>query len=127
MPASGGAAAAHTAAPECRTRSGGRRVGKAGRAGDWSSDVCSSDLSLVDRLCEGLFLSPTAQERDDNLLFVRERLLKSEAGYLPEGEARAGVLDLYARVWRSGGSAHGRARVPDEIGRTSCRESGESG
>src|SRR5262249_19300114 len=31
----------------------------------------------VDRLVEGLFLSSSAQERDDNLIFVRERLLKS--------------------------------------------------
>lgn len=32
----------------------------------------------VDRLCEDLFFSPRAQERDDNLLFVRERMLNSE-------------------------------------------------
>jgi WD40 repeat protein len=47
----------------------------------------------VDRLCEALFLSPSARERDDNLLFVRERLLKSEVD-------RAGLLDLYVRVRR---------------------------
>src|SRR5205807_328791 len=47
----------------------------------------------ADRLCEALFLSPQAQERDDNLLFVRERLLRS-------GEDRAGLLDLYAQVQR---------------------------
>ena len=35
--------------------------------------------SEVDRLCEELFLSPGAREQDDNLLFVRERLLRSEA------------------------------------------------
>src|SRR5262249_34982220 len=32
----------------------------------------------VDRHCVELFLSPQARERDDNLLFVRERLLRSE-------------------------------------------------
>ena len=32
----------------------------------------------VDRICEELFLSNRARERDDNLLFVRERLLRSE-------------------------------------------------
>jgi WD40 repeat protein len=48
----------------------------------------------ADLLCERLFLSPQAQEQDDNLLFVRERLLKSEAD-------RAALLDLYAQV-RSG-------------------------
>src|SRR5205814_5228574 len=36
---------------------------------------------------------------DDNLLFVRERLLRSEAGYLPEGEVLAALLDLYRQVW----------------------------
>lgn len=45
----------------------------------------------VDRLCEGLFLSSRARERDDNLLFVRERLLRSEVD-------RAGLLSLYDRV-----------------------------
>jgi WD40 repeat protein len=50
--------------------------------------------STVDRLCAALFLSSQAQERDDNLLFVRERLLRSEA------EA-ASLLDLYGQV-RSG-------------------------
>jgi WD40 repeat protein len=47
----------------------------------------------VDRLCEALFLSPQARERDDNLLFVRDRLLRSEAD-------PASVLDLYAQVRR---------------------------
>jgi WD40 repeat protein len=45
----------------------------------------------VDRLCEELFLSNRARERDDNLLFVRDRLLRSEAD-------RAALLDLYAQV-----------------------------
>jgi WD40 repeat protein len=47
----------------------------------------------VDRLCEELFLSPRAREKDDNLLFVRERLLRSEAD-------PAGLLDLYGQVRR---------------------------
>src|SRR5207248_6204305 len=54
----------------------------------------------VDRLCNRLFLSPRARERDDNLLFVRERILRSEVD-------RAALLDLYGRV-RAG------RRVPDE-------------
>jgi WD40 repeat protein len=53
-----------------------------------------SDTNGVDRLCEALFLSKSAQEKDDNLLFVRERLLNSEAEL-------AGLLDLYGKV-RSG-------------------------
>src|SRR6266851_4847905 len=35
----------------------------------------SPSVAGVDRLCEGLFLSTAAREKDDNLLFVRERLL----------------------------------------------------
>lgn len=48
----------------------------------------------VDQVCRELFLSNRARERDDNLLFVRERLLRNEADL-------AGLLALYARV-RSG-------------------------
>jgi WD40 repeat protein len=45
----------------------------------------------VDRWCEALFLSQRARGQDDNLLFVRERLLKSEVDL-------AGLLEQYARV-----------------------------
>jgi tetratricopeptide (TPR) repeat protein len=45
----------------------------------------------VDKHCEELFLSSRARERDDNLLFVRERLLRNESD-------RAGLLDLYGKV-----------------------------
>jgi WD40 repeat protein len=47
----------------------------------------------VDRLCRELFLSPQARVQDDNLLFVRERLLRSEVEL-------AGLLDLYGQVRR---------------------------
>ncbi len=46
-----------------------------------------------------MFLSPRARERDDNLLFVRERIVRSER--------LAGLLDLYSKV-RAGG------KVPDD-------------
>ena len=46
----------------------------------------------IDRICERLFLSKAAQESDDNLAFVRNRLLKSEADL-------STLLDLYAQVW----------------------------
>jgi WD40 repeat protein len=58
-----------------------------------AEDPAVMDAAGVDRLCEELFLSPRAQERDDNLLFVRERLLRSEVD-------RASLLDLYAQVRR---------------------------
>src|SRR5205823_11565836 len=65
-----------------------------------AEDSSVESASGVDRLCDALFLSPRARERDDNLLFVRERILRSEGD-------RAGLLDLYSRV-RAG------RRVPDE-------------
>jgi WD40 repeat protein len=49
------------------------------------------DPQLVDRLCEELFLIPSAREADDNLVFVRERLLRSEMEL-------ASLLHLYERV-----------------------------
>ena len=60
-------------------------------AGKVAGAMAGTDL--VDRLCGELFLSSSAQERDDNLIFVRERLLRSEADL-------ASLLDLYAQVLR---------------------------
>ena len=48
----------------------------------------------VDKVCSDLFLTHSAKEGDDNLAFVRNRLLKSEADL----EA---LLDLYKKM-RSG-------------------------
>lgn len=45
----------------------------------------------VDRICRSIFLSHRARERDDNLLFVRERLLRSDAD-------RVKLLRLYRKV-----------------------------
>lgn len=47
----------------------------------------------VDRLCEEMFFARRAKEQDDNLLFVRERILRSEVDL-------AGLLHLYERVRR---------------------------
>jgi WD40 repeat protein len=47
--------------------------------------------SEVDRHCEELFLTSGARAKDDNLLFVRERLLRSAAD-------PASLLELYRRV-----------------------------
>lgn len=47
----------------------------------------------VDRICDDLFLSRRARERDDNLLFVRERMLRSEVDM-------ASLLTLYSKVRR---------------------------
>ena len=45
----------------------------------------------VDRLCDELFLSARARESNDNLLFVRERLLRTRADLVT-------LLDLYEKV-----------------------------
>lgn len=45
----------------------------------------------VDRLCHELFLTKLARERDDNLSFVRDRLLHKETD-------RIGILRLYEQV-----------------------------
>src|SRR2546421_9588517 len=53
-----------------------------------AEDASVMDPAGVDRVCQELFLSARARERDDNLLFVRERLLRS-------GADLAGLLHLY--------------------------------
>jgi WD40 repeat protein len=58
-----------------------------------AEDTGVTDARGVDRLCRGLFLGARARERDDNLLFVREWLLRND------GDS-AGTLDLYNRVRR---------------------------
>jgi len=55
----------------------------------------------VDGLCRELFLTYQAQERDDNLLFVRERLLRSEVDL-------AGLLTVYSE-------ALARKQAPDDV------------
>ncbi len=54
----------------------------------------------VDRLCEALFLSKSARDSDDNLSFVRNRLLRSDVDL-------ASLLDLYGKV-------QGGKRIPDD-------------
>jgi tetratricopeptide (TPR) repeat protein len=56
-----------------------------------AEDESINSTAGVDRLCEELFLSSRARERDDNLLFVRDRLLRTDSD-------RVALLDLYARV-----------------------------
>jgi len=58
------------------------------------------NLRTVDLLAEKLFLSRQARDRDDNLIFVRERLLRSEVDV-------AGLLLLYRRI-------HNGELVPDD-------------
>jgi TonB family protein len=53
----------------------------------------SKNEATVDEICGDLFLSNRAREKDDNLLFVRERILRSE------GDVTA-LLQLYDKVHR---------------------------
>ena len=65
-----------------------------------AEDTSITNSDDIDRLCKLLFISPGARERDDNLLFVRQRLLHSDVEV-------ADLLDLYRRV------RHGKS-VPNE-------------
>ncbi|MEW6158366.1 MAG: AAA-like domain-containing protein [Verrucomicrobiota bacterium] len=56
-----------------------------------ADDATAVRAEDVDRHCEELFLSKTARERDDNLLFVRERMLNS-------GVDRTALLETYGRM-----------------------------
>lgn len=54
-----------------------------------NTDVAT--IAKVDRLCETLFLDERAAEKNDNLVFVRERMLRSEVD-------RFELLNLYAKI-----------------------------
>lgn len=58
-----------------------------------AGDVSINNERDIDRLCETAFLSLGARDQDDNLIFVRERILRSESDL-------ATVLDLYAKILR---------------------------
>jgi WD40 repeat protein len=66
-----------------------------------SGDPATEDPGEIDRICLALFLSRQAREEDDNLIFVRESVLRSESD-------RTALLELYRRVKRQ------RASVPDD-------------
>jgi len=56
-----------------------------------AEDSTAASVRDVDRLCRELFLSSRARERDDNLLFVRERLVNGSV-------SAAAVLTLHLQV-----------------------------
>ncbi len=72
-------------------------LGSAGSVGATGSPNLDNPQSairnpqLVDAAAAELFLSSRAQEKDDNLLFVRDRLLRSDVD-------RAALLDLYGQI-----------------------------
>lgn len=66
-----------------------------------AEDPLINTTDAVDHLCEELFFTRRARERDDNLLFVRERILRSETDL-------AGLLYAYRKVLR------GRRMIDDE-------------
>jgi WD40 repeat protein/regulation of enolase protein 1 (concanavalin A-like superfamily) len=70
-----------------------QRLCQAAASGNRGRTTPLATFSGVDELCEELFLSPRARERDDNLLFVREQILRGEAD-------TASILDLYGRIRR---------------------------
>lgn len=52
----------------------------------------ASTSAVVDRICQDLFLSQSARQHDDNLTFVRERILRSEVD-------TTSLLTLYSKIW----------------------------
>jgi hypothetical protein len=56
-----------------------------------AQDETALSVSAVDRICRDLFLSLRAREHDDNLLFVRERMLRSEVD-------TPSLLTLYGKI-----------------------------
>ena len=66
----------------------------------------------VDEICHQHLLSPQAREQDDNLIFVRERLLRGRSS-LP------GLLQLYRRI-RSGESVAAEETSAETTGLRLC-------
>lgn len=56
-----------------------------------AGDIRASAPGDVDRICRDLYLSAKASKSEDNLLFVRDRILRTEGDL-------GGLLALYARV-----------------------------
>ena len=71
-----------------------------------AEQICQNDnplpdsAAMVDSACEALFLSPRAREQDDNLLFVREKLLRNARDL-------SASLQRYDQVWQGD-------KVPDD-------------
>ena len=61
----------------------------------------------MDQKCKQMFLSRTAREKNDNLLFVSNRILSSEAD-------TTAVLDLYGKIRASDSHRFGRRLVRDQ-------------
>ncbi len=60
-----------------------------------AEDRSVADSAGINRLCDEMFIAPRAQQRDNNLLFVRERLLRS-------GSDISNLLELYGKVLKRG-------------------------
>ncbi len=58
-----------------------------------ANDPSVDNEAAVDEVCAQLFFSRRAREQDDNLLFVRERILRTDVDL-------AGLLSLYGKVYR---------------------------
>src|SRR3546814_15502317 len=93
------------------------------RISDWSSDVCSSDLSLVERIAPRLsrireyvmLCDADRHERGSISALCHETLIAGETGDLqwPRFDENAGAVLCYSS---------GPTGAPKEIGRASRRE-----
>jgi len=90
------------------------------------------DPAAVDTLCASLFFSSRAQESDDNLVFVRERILRSGSDLSEllllhaqilkrrpvrddDGNALLGTLKLSGLIQATGGRLHVRNRIYERV------------
>lgn len=85
-----------------------------------AEDAEAQGAGDVDRHCERLFLAAGARERDDNLIFVRERMLKSEVD-------TTALLELYDRVRRGRNAADDEAHPTVSVLKLSGIARGQDG
>src|SRR3546814_12792557 len=90
------------------------------RISDWSSDVCSSDLTPAADSLEGPVAEPTAAEVVATLQAEADTILAEDrASCLAIGEHGAALLHHGMRILTHG---HSGALATGAIGRASCRE-----
>src|SRR5207249_5184545 len=91
---------------------------------DWSSDVCSSDLHIMDAAYWALDLGlPARIEPESTPLFKETAPAGSRITYTFRAKGSRPEVRV---VWHDGSLYPARPlEVADEIGRASCRERGE--
>src|SRR3546814_4465754 len=95
------------------------------RISDWSSDVCSSDLTAGSIMRPAGLCDPHVETKAGEIRRPRIQFDISESlDDITDGNVRSGhdVLQIDVRAGGSGCAGDGNLLHPDEIGRASCRE-----